>query len=311
MKFWWVNQGKTYKYEVTNGFLWSPKVDSNGAFNYSYQTMTLVEPGDLVFSYSNSNIMAVGLVQKKAYVGVKPNFGNEGTNWNKIGWHVEVEFNELLNPLSPKSFFDEIERYLPNKYSPILKSGKGNQKVYLVDIQEEIAQIILTKAKLTMGELILTLSPVSSGVENYEFELEIAARGCKGDVVAEQLIMARRGQGIFRHNVRSIERFCRFTKITDPRYLRASHIKPWAESDDSEKIDGNNGLFLAPHIDLLFDSGFISFEGNGEVILSPWLNLDVYGRWQLAETKNVGKFNDKQKHYLEFHQKNVLLASSN
>jgi putative restriction endonuclease len=310
MKFWWVNQGKTYKYEIANGFLWSPKVDSNGAFNHSYQTMTLVESGDIVFSYSNSSILAIGVVQKKAYVSAKPNFGVEGMNWSQIGWYVEVEFFELHEPLNPRIFIEEFERYLPAKYSPLLKSGKGNQKVYLVSIQEEMANIILSKTKLSLVELLFSLSPIKNEISELDLEAEINSRGCKGDVVAEQLIMARRGQGTFRHNVREIEKWCRITKIQDPRYLRASHIKPWVISDSSEKIDGNNGLFLAPHVDLLFDSGLITFEGNGDLILSPWINLDVYTKWRLTEAKNVGLFNNQQKYYLEFHQKNVFQSAN-
>ena len=55
----------------------------------------------------------------------------------------------------------------------------------------------------------------------------------------------------------------------------ASHIKPWTKSNDFEKLDGNNRLLLSPHVDKLFDTGYISFEGNDSMIISPRLNIDT------------------------------------
>jgi putative restriction endonuclease len=36
-----------------------------------------------------------------------------------------------------------------------------------------------------------------------------------------------------------------------------------------ERLDGSNGLLLAPHIDHLFDKGFISFADDGLLLISP------------------------------------------
>ena len=63
-----------------------------------------------------------------------------------------------------------------------------------------------------------------------------------GSTTKEQLIRARRGQGIFRANVRLNEKFCRVTGVSNPNFLRASHIKPWKDSSDEEKLSGCNGL---------------------------------------------------------------------
>ena len=49
MRYWWVNQNQTYRHEVPGGYLWSPVKRSDGARNYFYDTMTEVQPGDLVF----------------------------------------------------------------------------------------------------------------------------------------------------------------------------------------------------------------------------------------------------------------------
>ena len=59
------------------------------------------------------------------------------------------------------------------------------------------------------------------------------------------------------------------TGLGAPELLRASHIKPRADCDtDAERLDVFNGLLLAPHLDAVFDSGFITIAEDGTVLLS-------------------------------------------
>ena len=96
MRSWWVNQNQTYGTEVPGGFLWSPKTKNNGARNPFYDYMTQTEPGDLVFSFCDKYIKAVGTVQQPAVTSPKPDFQTAGSNWLDTGWFVEVEFIEGL-----------------------------------------------------------------------------------------------------------------------------------------------------------------------------------------------------------------------
>jgi predicted restriction endonuclease len=66
-----------------------------------------------------------------------------------------------------------------------------------------------------------------------------------------------------------IEERCRITGVTNAVHLIASHCKPWRDSTNEERLNGENGLLLTPSIDHLFDRGFIGFEDNGELIVSP------------------------------------------
>jgi putative restriction endonuclease len=60
----------------------------------------------------------------------------------------------------------------------------------------------------------------------------------------------------------------------------ASHIKPWCESTNEERLNGENGLLLTPSIDHLFDRGFISFEDNGELLISDVAHKESGGeKW--------------------------------
>ena len=75
----------------------------------------------------------------------------------------------------------------------------------------------------------------------------------------QQLINVQRGQGNLSHNLINVDSECRLIHVNHHKLLIASHIKPWRDSTATEKLDGNNGLLLSPHIDKLFDIGYITF----------------------------------------------------
>nr|WP_258013168.1 HNH endonuclease [Stenotrophomonas maltophilia] len=126
------------------------------------------------------------------------------------------------------------------------------------------------------------------------------------DTVKAQLINARVGQGIYRKNVSEIEKVCRVTGTSEPKFLIASHIKPWAKSTNSERLDGSNGLMLAPHIDRLFDRGYISFEDDGRLILSKQLPEAVRLRWDVVQKIPSVPFSAVQVSYLNYHRAVLL-----
>src|SRR5690606_13700062 len=80
-----------------------------------------------------------------------------------------------------------------------------------------------------------------------------------------QLTKARVGQGLFRKRVMHISPHCRVTGVDDPRLLIASHIKPWKDANNFERINGHNGIMLSPHVDALFDEKLITFEEDGRM----------------------------------------------
>jgi predicted restriction endonuclease len=105
-----------------------------------------------------------------------------------------------------------------------------------------------------------------------------------------------------------VEQRCRLTGVQNVKHLRASHIKPWKDSSDAEKIDGNNGLLLSPHVDHLFDRGFISFKNNGDLLISKELSTTVLNQWSLSSIRNVGSFNNRQLQFIDFHRDVVFRA---
>lgn len=98
VRYWWVNQNQTYRAEVRGSFMWSPKRNANGVRNQLYENMREVSPGDVVFSFYDTRIKAIGVVTGGAQTGPKPDFGNAGLNWSK---RRLVRPGRLLHPEQP------------------------------------------------------------------------------------------------------------------------------------------------------------------------------------------------------------------
>lgn len=308
MRYWWVNQNQTFRHEVEGRYLWSPKTNKNGAANHFYDTMKEVAPGDLVFSFCDTYIKAVGVVLGTAQTSPKPDvFGTAGQNWSDEGWHVPVDFKLVPRPVRPKDLMVALQPTLPKKYSPLQANGNGNQAVYLAEVPASMAQVLLRALGPEVARLTEPIqADVVAEAADECGEAELLARSDLRETEKSQLVRARRGQGLFRSRVELIEPRCRLTGVADRSHLRASHIKPWRDSSDLEKLDGHNGLLLAPHIDHLFDRGFISFADTGDLLVSPCLASEVLAAWGIGRATSVGTFSSAQRQYLDYHRRHVF-----
>ena len=121
------------------------------------------------------------------------------------------------------------------------------------------------------------------------------------------LVSARKGQGKYRVELLKLCPFCPITLISDDRILIASHIKPWAKSNDFEKTDPLNGFMLTPTFDYLFDNGFLSFSDNKKVILSPFLSNMTYSKIGISDGKTFNHLPiEGREKYLEYHRIEIL-----
>ena len=118
---------------------------------------------------------------------------------------------------------------------------------------------------------------------------------------------ARVGQGKYREELLSQCPFCPITMVSDDRLLIASHIKPWAKSNEIEKIDPYNGFMLTPTFDYLFDKGFMSFTNDKKTILSPFLSKMTYSKIGISDNKIFPFLPiDGREEYLEYHRSEIL-----
>ena len=125
------------------------------------------------------------------------------------------------------------------------------------------------------------------------------------EVEREVIIKQRVGQGTFREKLIKRESKCKLCEISDSNFLIASHIKPWSDSNSSEKLDVNNGFLLCPNHDKMFDSGYITFSDSGELILSKKLSNELISSFKL-EGKKIN-ISDETKNYIKFHREECFI----
>lgn len=167
------------------------------------------------------------------------------------------------------------------KYSPLQASGDGLQSVYLAEVPQVFAEVLAgligpEAQVVTAGAAIpvptaATQLPIGDDLDYWEHKLEqvVVSDTSIPDTTREAIIRARVGQGKFKQNVLEIEHRCRLTGVDQLTHLVASHIRPWRDSSNEDRLDGETGLLLTPNIDHLFDRGFIGFEDKGTLIISP------------------------------------------
>ena len=122
-----------------------------------------------------------------------------------------------------------------------------------------------------------------------------------------QLTRARVGQGKYRSALLELCPFCPITLVSDDRLLIASHIKPWAVSDEKEKLDPKNGFMLTPTIDFLFDRGFITFTDDKKMLISPWLSKMTCSKLNITPDKRYDFLPiEGRENYLDYHRENIF-----
>lgn len=123
---------------------------------------------------------------------------------------------------------------------------------------------------------------------------------------AMNFVKSRIGQNLFRQRV--IFRWngeCAVTKFNHTRALVASHILPWAESDNIQRLDTENGILLSPTYNSLFDLHLISFEDNGKIILSDNISMKTFNTIKVNGQETISGLSQGNKNYLELHRKNL------
>jgi predicted restriction endonuclease len=95
---------------------------------------------------------------------------------------------------------------------------------------------------------------------------------------------------------------CPMTGITEPGLLRASHIVPWADCTDAQRLDVHNGLLLSALWDAAFDRGLISFADDGTVLASSQLSERARKTLGVATAPPLTGLRDEHRRNLELHR---------
>ena len=123
----------------------------------------------------------------------------------------------------------------------------------------------------------------------------------------DSIVKSRIGQGIFRKGLIEYWHGCAISQCPLTWMLIASHIKPWRDADNQERLDPYNGLLLLPNYDKLFDLGYISFNSKGKIMYSRLLYK--FDRETIGLTNNLHLVKLEEQHlkYLKYHNDNCFL----
>jgi hypothetical protein len=138
-------------------------------------------------------------------------------------------------------------------------------------------------------------------------DLDAIYRSDSNNTTKQTLIEARLGQGQFRANVaKRWNGQCAVTGCSIVALLRASHIKPWANSSNRDRLNPANGILLAAHADALFDCGLISFADDGVMLVSAQIADDLK-QFNLPDRLRREP-TEAEKRFLAYHRRHVFAA---
>ncbi len=189
------------------------------------------------------------------------------------------------------------DKYIGKSIASLYKRGEANPIKYFFPFRS----CVPNKNELTNRE-----EPYNNILieKAQKIEEEISSLNVDG-ASKKAIVNVRVNQGTFRDLLLKRYNKCCLCGVENHTFLIASHIKPWAESEPKEKLDVDNGFFMCPNHDKLFDKGYITFDDDGKIIISD--RLTEKDRVFLNVNSNMHiKLTESSKKYLKFHRENVF-----
>jgi hypothetical protein len=171
------------------------------------------------------------------------------------GWRIDVVYSNITPPLPLGRVLPRIRPLLPTTYSPLTAEGRGNQG-YLYSLPDVAGRAIAEALNYSGG-----INPVD----------DAASRTAQGETPTEKdaLAKSRIGQGKYRKQVLEVwGGRCAVTGLGVEQLLKASHVKPWRDCDNHERLDKYNSVLLSAAYDAAFDCGLITFGREGRLQLA-------------------------------------------
>lgn len=296
MEFYWVNIGGTHKTVIDQHFLWAPKSSvskvGNEVTRLYWDNVGKVRQGDIIFCCYDQRISFLAIADDDSYTEARP-MSRAFQQWDVIGNRVDVQIVEIDRKVHRDEIATEFMARFNNRSAPSLFSNQATlNQIYMAHLPADAGMYLLEAVnQLARCEEAF----ISSGAPD---SAKISA------TTREALVMSRIGQGKFRADV--IKRWggqCALTGLQNVNLMVASHINAWALSNNAERLDVENGLLLAPHIDRLFDQGLISFSETGALQVSPLLSSKdgvIFGLDRFTQIQSLSKGN---LFYLERHRR--------
>ena len=147
----------------------------------------------------------------------------------------------------------------------------------------------------------------------YRYAVQTSDQLFEGNVVDERMTerravqIARIGQSHFRRALLQRDERCLLCEMEQRELLVASHMKPWRDANDWERLDVANGLLLCAGHDRAFDVGLITFEPSGQIVYSDALHDTTARLLHLHPRLHIPLTSD-QRPYVEWHNEHVFQA---
>jgi putative restriction endonuclease len=290
MAFWWVFQGKSYERAKQGQYLWAPQQNNKGQTKFHWTNMTKVQPGDVIFSGYEKQLVAVSLASGVAYECDPPD-ERDVPDWPSRGWRIDVAFSELRSPLAYSGFLPSILNALPERYAPFDRNTGRSNLGYLFALPDDAGQILVDEIE-NREPLFLERAITTEYADKND-----------APTTRDALVAARMGQGKFRADLETIwDGGCALCKLTRRELLRASHIKPWSASNNAERLDPYNGLLLAVGYDGAFDNLLITLDETGALLLAPDFSLDDAAAVGIDPNARLRIVHPRHLPYLEEHR---------
>jgi hypothetical protein len=120
----------------------------------------------------------------------------------------------------------------------------------------------------------------------------------------------RIGQELYRNALLRFWNYrCVLTGVDQQELLVASHAKPWAAcSTPEERLNVFNGFIFEARFDRLFDQGFISFDDQGLIMISPKLSMENRKALGLDTSMAIKGIESAHRPFLAYHREHVFFA---
>ena len=220
---------------------------------------------------------------------------NDYIDENMLFWEGEEKHSSDKRVVEANKNKDEIHLfYRDTHHSPFVYFGR----ISLTDFQLR---------ENAPSEFVFRIEMLSSEIDAFKEVREHAGEYKTLDKTEqEQIVISRLGQGNFRRNVIRLWGSCSITGLQTISLLRSSHIKPWKNSNNRERLNPFNGLLLIPDYDFLFDRGYLTFKNNGDVIVSQRLSPFACKVFDVDENLKLRNVFPENKEYLEYHRSEVF-----
>ena len=158
-KYYWVNQGRTWKAERSEGFLWAPFLTRSKSEREDWIVLKKLNLGDIIFSYVTPNLLAYSIVINEWIEYDRPREFDVNLPWTKEGMRVNVKYVDFSPIKVDKDFKNNVLSY----------KDTFHNKNWVFDVNMKIKQKYLMPLSLEFGKYLASLvsAPQLDEEDNY------------------------------------------------------------------------------------------------------------------------------------------------